>query len=332
MRKKTLEIRNITLAITNRCNLYCKMCTIWKEKKKRDLEISQIKKLILSPIFKKPIQSISLTGGEPFLYPKINTLYKFLTLAKEKKLIKSIGIYTNGYNTKQILRFLKENKSFLYGLDLGISLDGSQKIHNFLRGKKDAWQKTINTIKKIHTYYPQVNLEIKFTITPYNFKEISKIYRFCRKNNLFFSPKFVESGTKNYYHKAGKPLLETNFSSNQKKEIQKSLISLLKKEKTEKKKIIDAKVIGTLYKFLSIGKKLIKSCKTPYYCLFINPEGKIYPCVYFPPIADLSKNNWEEELLGEKYKSLAKKALKGKCQKCLSYHGFLKDFNLSKNL
>ena len=328
---KTLKIHDITLEITNRCNLSCKMCSIWQEREKQEIELKDIKNLILSPLFAKPIKSISLTGGEPFLHPKMDKIYKLLTFYKAKKAIRSIGIYSNGYETKLILSFLRKNKSFLQGLDLGLSLDGKRETHNFLRGKRDSWEKLMETIEKIVQQFPQVNLEIKFTISPYNFKDILYVYYFCRKNNLFFSPKFVENETKNYYHKAANASLKTAFSPKEKKEIKKSLDYVLKKEKGEKIKIIDIEVIKALQKFILFGKKIIKSCKTPRFSLFIDARKYIYPCLYMPPIANLREKDWAKGFESQQYKKILERAAQGTCPKCFSYHGFLKKFNLSKN-
>ncbi len=331
MGRNKLKIHDITLEITNLCNLRCKMCSIWQEKEKHEISLRDIENLILSPIFAKPIKSISLTGGEPFLHPKIDKIYKLLTLYKTRGIIKSIGIYSNGYSTERIINFLRKNKSFLYGLDIGLSLDGKKETHNFLRGKKDSLEKVMKTIEKISREFPQVNIEIKFTISPHNFKDILYVYYFCRENNLFFSPKFVENRTKNYYHKAANASLETTFNSIQKKEIKKLLDHILKKESREKVKIVDIKVIKALRKFVFLGKDMIKSCKTPKFSLFVDAQKNVYPCLYMPPIANLKQKNWPDGFQGKNYKEILKKATSGTCPKCFSYHGFLKSFNLNKN-
>ena len=56
----------ITLELTNRCDLRCSMCSIWKEKTKNFLSVEDIKRILA--LSKNPV-SIALTGGEPFLHP-----------------------------------------------------------------------------------------------------------------------------------------------------------------------------------------------------------------------------------------------------------------------
>ncbi len=325
---KTLPIQDITLEITNRCNLKCRMCSIWQEKEKKYLDINQIRDLVLSPVFNKPIGSISLTGGEPFMHPDIGKIYKFLVLCKAKKLIRNIGIYSNGYDTSTILDFLKENKKYLSNLSLGISLDGKEKIHNFLRGRNDAFQKTLDTIMKVSSLYSQVNLEIKFTISPYNFDQILDIYKLCRKNNLFFSPKFAESKTKHYYHKAGSSKLKTSLNLNQKRQVKNDLLKIFKAEGKQEKPVVNLKVIAVLIKFLNYGLDFIKTCHTPSFSLFVSSSAKIFPCVYMPALVSLKQKNWFKKFESKKYLEIVNRALSGACPKCLAYHGFLKDFNL----
>ena len=120
--KSNLKL-DITLEITNRCNLKCKHCNIWRETPKRDLTARDINRLINALSKHYFIGSVSLTGGEPFLNSEFNKIYGVLSKFRNNKTIESIGIYSNGYLLKSILGFLEANQDSLNGLDFGLSLE-----------------------------------------------------------------------------------------------------------------------------------------------------------------------------------------------------------------
>jgi sulfatase maturation enzyme AslB (radical SAM superfamily) len=272
---------------------------------------------------------IALTGGEPFLHPQISQIFDLLVYLKEKKAIDEIGIYSNGYLASKINTFLKTKQSKLNGLILGISIDGKEKTHDLLRGKTGAYKKTIETIMTIKKNFPNVKVKIKFTISPYNYKEIFQIFDFCRKNKLELSPKFIEVEPGFYYNKKTLPhLAECSFNKLEKNKILNTFEKISKTQDTAKVKIIDPKIITALSNYLKHGNSSMRRCLTPFKNLFLNNLGGIYPCVYKEAIGNVSELERENFLKGKKHRKLIAEALNGECPKCFAYHGFLKRFNL----
>jgi MoaA/NifB/PqqE/SkfB family radical SAM enzyme len=64
------------LYVTERCNLQCKMCNIWKRESK-DMTLKEIEQYaeILKGL---KVQNVVVTGGEPFLHPDIVEIIKLL--------------------------------------------------------------------------------------------------------------------------------------------------------------------------------------------------------------------------------------------------------------
>lgn len=324
------RLNDITIEITNKCNLKCKLCNIWKEKE-RNLSFKDIKNSLsyLSNLY--AISSVSITGGEPFLHPQFEKIIKFLTLLKMNKKIKSIGIYSNGYDTDIIKNFLKKMGKYLFGLSIGISLDGLEEEHNFLRGKNDAFKSTLKTIEYINGNFKElINLELKLTINKLNYSQIYEIYEYCKKRNIFFSPKFAEYNVRNYYHRK-EPINKSNFIKDKKAQLSigSQLVKILKKENKEKNKSINPKIIEMLLGITKFQKDFIKSCLTPLKCLFITCEGNLYPCLYLDSIGSIKEI--EKIVFGAGHQKIIKKGLKGECPRCFAYHGFLKSFNFRFN-
>ncbi|WP_319467444.1 radical SAM/SPASM domain-containing protein [uncultured Pseudodesulfovibrio sp.] len=127
----------MTIHISNRCNLRCKMCAEWRKKDETDLSLDIIEKLKDVLPF---MNSIYVTGGEPLLYPHLDELFK---AAKEAGC--GLSMVTNGtlLNDENIERI------FTHGLfRLKFSLDAAtQSTYSKIRGGN--LEKPLQAIEKI---------------------------------------------------------------------------------------------------------------------------------------------------------------------------------------
>lgn len=168
---KSAYPESITLFLTSRCNLRCRMCGQWGDKgitKKKirelgeEMTIEEYQRLLNDLHSFRP--NITLFGGEPLLY---KDCLELIRLIKDKKM--HACIITNGTLLEPCA-----DKLVQYGLDeLNISLDGPEKIHDEIRGIAGMFRKIKMGLDKIlqekerqGKRRPLVNLE--FTITRYN--------------------------------------------------------------------------------------------------------------------------------------------------------------------
>lgn len=142
-------LKQISIKITNMCNLRCKMCGQWGEtgynigkpakEINKTLPFDVYKKLVDDVADRKPI--FYIWGGEPFLYPDIMPFLKYL---KGKKLI--TAIVTNGIKLKKNAEELVE-----MGLDcLMVSLDGPREVHNEIRGSGTCFDILVEGLQEIN--------------------------------------------------------------------------------------------------------------------------------------------------------------------------------------
>lgn len=304
-------IKSINIAVTNKCNLKCIMCDIWKEEPKIDASLDIVKRIFQSKCLDKEVD-ISLTGGEPFLYKNLSGLTK-LILKKKADSLKTVT--TNGVLTKKILNYLEEFRSSLpEGFSLNISLDGIN-INDAQRGKSlDNILKTITLVKE---KFPLVDIKIKFTITPVNYFDLIPTYNFCKENDLDFRIKLVEYA-ENYTNRIEKRKFKFDFET--RKRIAKDL-SRMYKEKIKYDKT-DSKFVSNTFNFL-LGKMPPLSCKTPFERIFIMPNKDIYSCIHFPKIGNLDESSLDEIWNSEKAEAIRKEINENKCNKCVSYHGWV---------
>lgn len=131
------------LEITARCNLRCEFCWLWgesgigKKYSKEELSTEEIKNIINN--LPQTCHLIYISGGEPFIRKDILEIIRH---------IKSRGILCN-ITSNGILIGDKISEIIDSGLDqINISIDGTKKEHDTIRGKGN-FDKTINNIKKL---------------------------------------------------------------------------------------------------------------------------------------------------------------------------------------
>ena len=169
----------ITLFLTHRCNLRCKMCGQWGESGvtrkmapdliKEELSFPELKKVIDEVNAFKP--NITLFGGEPLLHPGCIRLIEYI----KKKNMHCLMI-TNG----SLLAEFAE-KLVGAGLDeLNVSLDGGRDLHDEIRGMPGVFEKITDGIKEVNRIKkekgrkkPLINLQC--TIVKYNYQHLQQL-------------------------------------------------------------------------------------------------------------------------------------------------------------
>ena len=138
----------VDMKITNACNLRCKMCAQWGEGGWHIGKPTEFfKDVVPYETYRQMVDDITsfrpwiyIWGGEPFLYPDLIPLMRYM---KQNRLI--ISLVTNG-------TFLARDAEELVDLQcdiLMISIDGSQETHNEIRGSKNAFQQVLAGVQAI---------------------------------------------------------------------------------------------------------------------------------------------------------------------------------------
>ncbi len=127
-----VKLENLWLQLSNvSCNIKCKHCFLdchHDVKKKNFLDLIKIYKLLTEDL--KDLKRIYLTGGEPFLHPKINEIIR-LALEKADVTICSNGTLVNEKKVKLIKASEEETNN---KLTLRLSLD------HFTEGRNDEYR------------------------------------------------------------------------------------------------------------------------------------------------------------------------------------------------
>lgn len=187
-------IREIRTAVTGKpyflnyptatlCNHKCVMCNVWKLDKSNEIEPKQLEHIITDPLFSN-IESIGLSGGEPFMRKNLTEVVSILT--ENLKMLKHFSINSNGNMPKRlaselpvIRRICKEKN---VQLNLVLSLDGIGAVHNKCRGVENAFEnfeKSLDIIKS-----NGMKPSILMTVHRANYHDIFNVFYYCIKNNI----------------------------------------------------------------------------------------------------------------------------------------------------
>jgi MoaA/NifB/PqqE/SkfB family radical SAM enzyme len=117
--------------VNNICNLHCSHCYWWLNRKNdaEDLDAEQWREIIRRTFKKQRVYVVTLVGGEPTMRPDIIQVFC-------EEMPRRVCVVTNG--TYPLKRF--ENLYFYW-----ISLDGTEEMHDSIRGK-GAYIKTKQNI------------------------------------------------------------------------------------------------------------------------------------------------------------------------------------------
>lgn len=148
--------RVIQIHPTLRCNLTCLHCYSGSAPHfRQELDISALKKF-LEQAFMEGFDTISVSGGEPFMYSHLTELLSFA---------KDIGFYTSVVTNGMLLKSASSKKALQLIDILAVSIDGEPDYHNYLRNLPQAFDKTLEGIEIIkdnvdfygfiHTVVPQ---------------------------------------------------------------------------------------------------------------------------------------------------------------------------------
>lgn len=166
-----IKIVSAYLHITNYCNLHCIGCYSNDSQRNRseDLSLSQIKK-ILDVLHQQKLQTILISGGEPFLRDDIVEILKY---ARER--IPQVIVGTNGTRiTKQIA---KKINGLVHNVSL--SIDGfSVDKSDFIRDK-GTFEKVLNAVKYLKE--ADVPFSLLPTIHRKNYKDVNSFLELAKE-------------------------------------------------------------------------------------------------------------------------------------------------------
>ena len=150
---------------TRRCNLNCSHCGATKEKYSKELSAKQVKRLI-DELSELKVPFFAVTGGEPLMRKDLLEILSYASAHGIKT-----GIASNGFFIDEKMA-LAIKEACVHSMQ--ISLDGTEKTHNRIRGSNESYKRATNALKLlIKQNIPIVS--VATTVTPNNFAEMKDL-------------------------------------------------------------------------------------------------------------------------------------------------------------
>lgn len=169
-----LRFHQFYLALTNRCNLECVMCSTTRHDHQLEKELSLEEWIkVLKNITRYKVEVITFGGGEPFI--RKNDLLQLVRFVASKGI--TVNIVTNGTlisgDDLERIRDLKERVIFL------VSCDGLEAENDRIRGQ-GTFKKIIQAVNLIRDF--GFTLYITSVIMPENFAAFPRFLEYLRDN------------------------------------------------------------------------------------------------------------------------------------------------------
>lgn len=139
---KAIRPRTAKWEITLACNLNCAMCHQRLDRAKQDYLTWQEAKSLVRTLAGRGIRRLILKGGEVTCVPYIYDLIDFAGASGMR-----VRLLTNGYDVQagQVNQLIR--KGVIQAITL--SIDGAAGFHNQMRGKADAYQRTMALLERL---------------------------------------------------------------------------------------------------------------------------------------------------------------------------------------
>lgn len=166
------QIRHLNIEVTRKCNQHCFYCfnNSGRSNNKDELSVSQWLS-ILHNLQHGGLESVHLTGGEPFVYKSAVDL-----LAGAQALGLSTSILSNGLRLGALVCAYPE---VFCNLSVAqISLDSmNEKTHNARRGNDRAWNDAVAAIHALRRL--SIPVEISCVVSDANLADLIGVAEFC---------------------------------------------------------------------------------------------------------------------------------------------------------
>jgi len=265
--KKIPQPTDMSIILTYRCPMRCKMCNIWENPTIKNEEITpeEIKRL-------PDVHFINLTGGEPFVRDDLDEIVG-ICLSKAKRVV----ISTSGWFEEKIIKLAEKFPK----IGVRISIEGLSQKNDELRGKSGGFDKGLSTLLTLK----QMGLkDIGFgcTVSNNNSADMLALYKLSLSLGLEFATAAFHNSY--YFHKYD------NVITN-KQEVCENFAKLVDMQLAENnpKSWFRAFFNMGLINYIEDNRRMLP-CEAGLVNFFVEPYGDIYPC------NGLEEKFWKEKM------------------------------------
>jgi radical SAM protein with 4Fe4S-binding SPASM domain len=152
--------------LTLRCNMRCLHCgSVAGKARKNELSIEECFR-VADELLSLGCRKIAFIGGEIFYYRGWDKVARRMSDGGAQ-----VNIITNAYRLGDVeIAQIKEANL----TNVGISLDGMEKNHDLIRGKKGAYQRVLNAFKRLHR--AGIPIAVVTSLLDFNIADLDQIH------------------------------------------------------------------------------------------------------------------------------------------------------------
>jgi len=273
-------LENVDIELTNQCNFNCSYCYVNKD------QTTHLDSLALRRVFdycnRNRVKSITLTGGEPFLYEHFGLLYELIQGSNA-----NVTFFTNGSLLEQT-----QNEYNLSSVSICLKRDFvHDKSQSHICGISRMPYKFFELVPRLRERFKEITLHS--ALTSENFKELPQLYEVAKRMDIsHYISRVVPSNEEARKIMPTKDMCVEVFS---------------KIAEIEGKKI-SIPFVGEI------------GCIKMYCSIFVDRFGIIHPCSNLPfEVGSVSENVILSSGKINEFRNI-RRNLKGKCGSCVDNH------------
>ena len=254
--KDTISLpKDASIITTYRCQMRCKMCSIWKfpTNEQKEIKAKDLEKL-------SPLKFVNVTGGEPFQRRDIEDIISVL-FTKAPRVV----ISTSGWHYERIVSIAKKFPK----IGIRVSIEGLSQTNDGLRGRTRGFDNGLKVLLKLRELGIK-DIGFGITVSNENSEDMLWLYRLSKELKMEFATATFHNSF--YFHKddnrvTNKDVVISHFEE---------LIENLLKENNPKSWARAFFNLG-LINYIKGGKRMLP-CEGGIENYFIEPYGDVYPC------------------------------------------------------
>jgi len=309
----------IIFFVTSKCNARCKMCFYLANMDKNqdfnnELTVGEYERISQRI---KLINILGISGGEPFMREDLSEIIKVIYKNRPPLVV---DLPTNGYFTIGILKQTEDILKNCPGtiIDLQLSIDGPEEVHNRIRGLKDGFKKMEATYKGlvdlkkvyknlrvkaciVYSHYNQDHVEELLDILYQDFKDLDRVV-FSVAHGSVFNKEVFDFDWEKYFKICGR--IRGSVTVNSIREFHSLFTVALRIAKNDLLKDVLKK--RNMYQRCQAGRRVI----------VINETGEVFPCEpLWHSVGNLRENGYDinKILKSDSMKRFRENIVKEKC-------------------
>jgi MoaA/NifB/PqqE/SkfB family radical SAM enzyme len=274
------------------------MCNIWKLAPDEFLSAEDYRNL------PSTLENVNVTGGEALLRKDIvEVVHAIYENSGKPRVI----LATNGFRTEKTLTLIESIYKYVPTLGIAISLDGIGKMHDQVRGVRNAFDRATATLRGLRLL-GLTDVRIGFTANVDNVSQLPAVHGFAEELSVEFSATVAQNSEVYYSAMDNLPIPTEEVEKSFKYLVDHNLRSF------KPKKWFRAYFDQGVLQFVK-EKKRMTSCSAASDFFYLSPKGDVYPCLTLPHVLGNIRAQTFNDIWQHRNARLARKVVKN-CAAC----------------